>query len=167
MIKNKKIFLLYLLLMQGIVLCSSPVKASSYYIYDYYDTWSSTWSDANKSSSNSDDNYLCWAAAASNILYWSGRGNVEGAIFDSSQDIFDYFQYYWSDEGGNPRYAYYWWFTGTNLTDGIDGWAQVEINGGGGFWDLSSFNAYYWSSYYYNSSTALSALSYFWEMDTE
>jgi len=35
-------------------------------------TFDSGWRDVNKSQTDDDDDYLCWAAAASNILDWGG-----------------------------------------------------------------------------------------------
>ncbi|MFZ1934681.1 MAG: hypothetical protein WCB27_17350 [Thermoguttaceae bacterium] len=55
---------------------------------------------------------MCWAASASNVLTWTGWGNV-GAISDQSDqyeadEIFKYFQGHWTDEGSWPTDAWSW-----------------------------------------------------------
>ncbi len=98
--------------------------------------------DANKSLDDTDDDLMCWAASAANILAYTGWGSV---LSDSESDIFEYYQTYWQDTGGNPYEAITWWFTGENLKQGADyadmGWSQLEVEGGGGFYDADTLEA--------------------------
>jgi len=65
--------------------------------------------DAEKSSSNPNDDLLCWAAAASNVLAWGGWG-AEG--FHTCDEIFGHIQDHTPDTGGVPLYAWEWWLNG-------------------------------------------------------
>jgi hypothetical protein len=109
--------------------------------YSVLDNWGGTYADAEKSPVNSEDDYMCWAAAASNILAWSGWANVAGQDFSSADAVFAYFQDHWTDEGGNAYYGWDWWFDGTNDSPGDAGWSQVDV-AGGGFWKNYDFNDY-------------------------
>jgi hypothetical protein len=105
---------------------------SSYYVYAQY---GGTYYDAEKSPTNSDDDLMCWAAAASNVLAWTGWAKN----FSSADAIFKYFQDYWTDAGGNPYYAYEWWFYGTSSsTSG----SYVNVAGGGGFYTSYNLSSY-------------------------
>ena len=103
------------------------------------------WRDAEKSLTNPDDDWLCWAAAASNILDWAGWNTP---LFGSSQDTFAAFQNYWSNAGGLMEYGWHWWFDGTQPPD-WPGWAQLNqgwsntSSGGGGYWTDYNFFDYY------------------------
>jgi len=137
----------------SIVLIATSVSASTYYIYD---TYGGTWSDADKTAANQDDDNMCWAAAASNILAWSGWGNVSG-VANNTDSIFAYYQSHWSDAGSMVSIGWYWWFTGvdaTPTTSAYSTWANVE-SAGGGFWSASAF----WSRYYATSSNVLLAIA--------
>jgi hypothetical protein len=74
---------------------------------------------------------MCWAAAASNILEWTGWGRV-GNITTADQ-IFAYFQDHWTDYGNYTKHAWDWWFDGTNDSEGWEGFSQVDVLGGGFF----------------------------------
>ena len=95
--------------------------------YRIFDGWGGTWSDAEKDLQAGDD-LLCWAGAASNVLEWTGWGLVAGMV-DTDQ-MFQYYQDHWTDEGNLPRFAWDWWFDGTNPTEGWSGWSQVDVPGG-------------------------------------
>lgn len=102
------------------------------------------WLDVDKSLSNPDDDWMCWAAAAANILDWAGWGT---AMFDSAVDIFYTFQNYWTNAGGLMQYGWQWWFDGANPPD-IPGWAQLnqgsaEVDNGGGYWSDYNFFDYF------------------------
>jgi hypothetical protein len=102
------------------------------------------WRDAEKSLTNPDDDWLCWAAAASNILDWAGWNTP---LFGSSQDTFAAFQNYWSNAGGLMEYGWHWWFDGTQPPD-WPGWAQLNqgwsnTSNGGGYWPDYNFFDYY------------------------
>ena len=99
-----------------------------------------TWWDANKTINDTQDNLMCWAAAASNALEWTGWGSVPGIA--TSQQIFQYYQDHWTDNGGMMEFAWRWWFSGTNTTQGWSGWSQVDV-AGGGFWPAASFAGYF------------------------
>lgn len=58
------------------------------------------------------DDYLCWAATASNLLTYTGWAAQAG--FDSSDDVFESFINAFTDNGGNPYYAAGWFFNGVN-----------------------------------------------------
>ena len=53
----------------------STAFATSFYGYEVY---GGEWQDAEKTFSNTEDDEMCWAAAASNILDWTGWGRPLG-----------------------------------------------------------------------------------------
>jgi len=104
-------------------------QGTAYMLHKY---WGGTWTDAEKTLRNSEDDYMCWAAAAANVLDWTGWGEVDG--MKTSDQMFKYFQDHWTDEGSLMIYGWEWWFTGVNSSAGRGlGWARVDVNGGGGF----------------------------------
>jgi len=119
----------------------STAFATSFYGYEVY---GGEWQDAEKTLSNTEDDELCWAAAASNVLDWTGwGGNAPGGNFNNEDDIFGYFQDHWTDEAGSMAYGWDWWFDGTNDSEGQSGWSSVD-EPGGGFWDpVYDFNDYF------------------------
>jgi PKD repeat protein len=131
------------------------ISTSSSYTYTIYGDWGGTWEDAEKiwfddgegnpgiNWPGNEDDLMCWAATASNVLRWTGWGH--GA---SADVIFLYFQYHWTDYAGNMRYAWDWWFDGTNPTQGEPGYTGSQVDrAGGGFWPNRNFYDYYtWSS---------------------
>jgi len=85
-----------------------------------------TWRDAEKSHDDKDDDWLCWAAAAANVLAWGdwGKGHRD------EDEILDYYSRHWEDKpDGSPRQAWRWWFSGQESDKG----ARVQ-KPGGGFW---------------------------------
>ena len=130
----------------GLICYTTPALASTYYIFD---EWGGDWYDADKSKSNDDDDLMCWAAAASNILTWTGWGDVASAFLDNADAVFSYFQEHWTDAGGAMFYGWEWWFDGTNNSQGepyaSNGWSQVE-EVGGGFWLSEDFYSYFYYS---------------------
>ncbi|NLF31886.1 MAG: hypothetical protein GX591_13485 [Planctomycetes bacterium] len=93
-----------------------------------------TFADAEKDPYNSNDNQMCWAATAANILQWTGWGRVDdgtGAVLADADAIFDYFVDHWTDVGGMMSVGWDWWFDGTSSTQGRAGWSQVDVPGGG------------------------------------
>ena len=112
--------------------------------YMLIDDWGGAWHDAEKSPSNTEDDLMCWAAAASNILAWTGWGRVSGMT--TTDQMFSYFQDHWTDQGGLAQFGWGWWFNGINATDGWSGWSQVDV-AGGGFHPGEDFDDYlHWSS---------------------
>ncbi len=97
--------------------------------YMLIDNWGGTWYDAEKSPSNTEDDLLCWAATASNVLAWTGWGDVDGMT--TADDNFAYYQDHWTDAGSLMRFGWEWWLDGTNSSQGWSGWSQVDVVGGG------------------------------------
>jgi hypothetical protein len=89
-----------------------------------------TWCDADKSFT-SQDSQMCWAAAASNMLEWTGWGKVNGMT--NTDSMFKYFQDHWTNEGGDACWGCGWWFCGFNWMPGESGGAKVDVSGGGFF----------------------------------
>jgi hypothetical protein len=111
-----------------------------------YDIYGGTWSDANKTDPNTEDDLMCWAAATSNVLAYTGWGYPQSATFTGSNDIFAYYQNHWTDKGGNIVYGVDWWFSGINGKQGNSGWSQVDVAGGGFYTTLKSDDYALWSS---------------------
>lgn len=61
--------------------------------YKNFDNYGGTWYDANKSWSG--DWNLCWAAATSNILTWTGWNDSRPSEYDK----FNYYKSHWTDYG--------------------------------------------------------------------
>lgn len=114
--------------------------------YMIFDDWGGTWADADKTLANTQDDNLCWAASASNILQWTGWGssNVATANYNES---FAYFQDHWTDEPSSPYYALEWWFDGTNIRQDEIGWAQTVVDGGGFYPDENFYDYFQFTSY--------------------
>jgi Mac 1 len=110
---------------------------------DYFlcDSWGGSPHDAKKTVSNTEDDLMCWAAAASNVLAWTKWGFPPGQVFNDETSIFKYFQDHWADRVGYPNKAWEWWFNGEDMND-------VDVSGGG-FWNLPeySFETYYHDQY--------------------
>lgn len=88
-----KTSLVFLCIIFLVATTSWPVFGQSYFGFDDF---GGSWLDAEKSPTNYDDDLLCWAASASNLLSWTGWGSA----YSSDADIiFRYFQDHWSDEG--------------------------------------------------------------------
>ncbi|MFC1634008.1 hypothetical protein ACFL5Z_04140 [Planctomycetota bacterium] len=130
---------------------ASPALSDTYYIWD---TWGGAYADAEKTAPNTDDDLLCWAAASSNILEYTGWGMVGGMT--NTDQIFAHFQTHWTDQGGNSLFGFNWWFDGVNDQQGVPGWAQEDVDGGGGFYPSLNHDDYTrWTS---NDVTALQTL---------
>jgi len=129
----------------ALAVAAGPAAATTE-TYMLTDHWGGTWADAEKSSDNSEDDLMCWAATASNVLEWTGWGNVAG-MTDTDQ-MFAYFQDHWTDEGGNMYYGWEWWFDGTNNVQGEPwasaGWSQVDVAGGGFYPSLTFEDYHHW-----------------------
>ena len=111
-----------------------------YYIYDDF---GGTWYDAEKDNVSSDDDLMCWAAATANMLMYTGwyTYGPEGA--DTTDEIFDYFCDHWTDVGGSMMFGIDWWWDGTNNSQGIGGWSQVDVAGGGFYPDAAELPDFY------------------------
>lgn len=134
-----------------VMLLASSSFADAYYIWE---TWGGTWADAEKTNVNTDDDNLCWAAATSNILEYTGWGKVGGMT--TTDDMFAHFGDHWTDQAGNAYFGINWWFDGTNDQQGVPGWAQEDVDGGGGFYPTLDHDLYKrWTS---SDGTALSTI---------
>ncbi len=96
-------------------------------------------SDANKTLENPDDDWLCWAATAANVLAWGDWGT---SLANSSQAIFQEFQTHWTDATGLMNEAWNWWIDGTE-PDPYPGLAEVDVPGGGNHWNEYVFTDYF------------------------
>ena len=103
---------------------------------------SSTWYDVDKSHSDPNDDYLCWAAADSNILTWGGW-TVPSQNLSNQQQMFNYYEQHWTDQGSWMQYGWQWYLNGT-LPPATPGFAQVKANGGN-FFPSSSFSNYFYT----------------------
>jgi len=126
-----------------------PTSGATFKNFDY---WGGTWSDAEKSPLTGEDDLMCWAAVASNILEWTGWGGHVGGMTNTDQ-MFQYFQDHWTNQGGHMEYAWDWWFEGTDGTEFWSNWVDVP---GGGFYPAENFYDYYESDPY--SWGAMSAI---------
>jgi len=116
--------------------------ASSAYAltYEIFDDFGGTWYDADKTSVNTDDDLMCWAAAASNIQAWGGWD----ATFSGDHDaMFQHYNNHWEDLGSLPTWGWEWWFDGTYDGPTDAGWSQPDVAGGGGFYPSDDFWAHY------------------------
>jgi len=127
----------YALLTSAFLLFAVVVAGDAYAYYSYrvYEAHGGTFHDAEKSPSNTEDDLMCWAAASANVLAWTGWGWPDGEGFSTTDDIFQHYQDHWTDEGGTSAYGWEWWFNGVNQKQGFGGWSQVDVAGGGDFWD--------------------------------
>ena len=105
--------------------------------YMLYWAHGGTWCDAEKTADNTDDDLMCWAAAASNVLEWTGWGVTDGMV--DTDDMFAHFNYHFYDGGGYTGQGWKWWFDGTPPDA-----PGIHYAGGGDFWDPPySFSDYY------------------------
>ncbi|MBN1614912.1 MAG: PEP-CTERM sorting domain-containing protein [Deltaproteobacteria bacterium] len=128
---------------------AGPASADTYLPYGL--DYGVGWFDANKTYGNPEDDLMCWAAAASNILAWGGWGT---AVYSNEDLIWQNFQYHWTDEGGIMAFGWQWWFDGTNPAQGESGWSQINVPGGGNHYSYFDFG-----DYYHQTSEKPSALS--------
>ena len=138
-----------------LLLIASPAAAApvNYYLWD---DWGGTWADAEKNLPNDDDDLMCWAAASSNVLEWTGWGKVSGMT--NSDQMFTHFLDHWTDQGGMMEYGWNWWFDGVSRP-GDPGWSSVDVPGGGGFYPALNFNDYYHESW--STSQAMASIDQF------
>ncbi|MDX9894516.1 MAG: hypothetical protein RBS34_03665 [Desulfofustis sp.] len=116
------------------VVCGTPGRSQVGSEYRLDLVHGGTWYDAEKSTGNRDDDWLCWAASAANVLAWTGWGKEAG--FSDEDQIFAYLSHHWSDHpAGSPRETWRWWFSGINR----DGDGARVIRPGGGFFPAITF----------------------------
>jgi len=110
----------------------------SYTNYFLYNQWGGTWQDVNKSPANADDDYLCWAATAANVLAWGHWGT---SAHPTSASIFQDFVEHWTDNAGYMSWAWKWWLNGSPPP--YNTYAYIDVAGGGNYFPEMSFSAYY------------------------
>jgi len=106
----------------------NSVYATSFLAFDEF---GGSYRDAEKSPSNFDDDLMCWAASAANVLAWTGWGDF---VSNSEDEIFEYYQYYFKDTGFTAEGGMNWWFMGDAALY-PDGPTVLDVWGGGNFWD--------------------------------
>ena len=73
------------------------------------------------------DANLCWAAATSNMLRFSGWGSAAG--FKTEDDLFESFISAFTDAGGSYTYALDWFFNGNYRPQDWDNWSHLRAPG--------------------------------------
>jgi uncharacterized repeat protein (TIGR01451 family) len=113
----------------------TPPLGDSIVDYNLTDYYGGTWVDAEKTADNPDDDLMCWAAGAANILEWTGWGFVNDPIegqIKNSDEMFHVINHHWEDLGADAKIALVWWFNGSDISP--SGWAHVDVAGGGNYW---------------------------------
>jgi hypothetical protein len=118
---------------------AAPAVAAptNYYIWD---DWDGAYADAEKDTPNTDDDAMCWAATASNVLEWTGWGKVGGMT--NTDQMFAHFCAHWVDQGGMMEYGWNWWFDGVSRP-GLEYWSSVDVPDGGNFYHGYNFSDYF------------------------
>ena len=117
------------------------------YMLTYH--WGGTWSDANKlypydgnTADDFSDGNMCWAAATSDILAWTGWGDVDGMT--TAEQMFTYYRDHFTNDGGPLAAAVEWWFNGTWTGSGYVGGTGLAQNNvpGAGFYQNTDPTSY-------------------------
>lgn len=89
--------------------------------------------DTEKTLTDTQDDDLCWAASASDMLAYTGWGAQAG--FDDEDDIFEAFIDAYEDAGGNVIFALAWFFNGAALNDNSGSYAPriLDYPNSGGY----------------------------------
>ena len=102
--------------------------------------------DAEKDSSHSGESELCWAAAAANVLWYTGWANPYVAqdengdsLFQSENDVFQFYVNSFTNAGNNAEYAFRWFINGEYPPQGAAGYSQMKEEGSGNFYPGQSF----------------------------
>ncbi len=123
-------------------------SGSGYFLWEEHGGW---WSDAEKvpgddgkmnpapDNPGDEDDLLCWAAAASNMLEYTGWGFVGG--MDTPDEFLDYFEDHVTDNGSAIEYGIEWWFNGNLPWPGAN-WSNEDVPGGD-FWDIPHIPSLY------------------------
>ena len=80
--------------------------------------------DAEKTYVEDGDENLCWAASASNLLYYTGWAALAG--FSDEDELFDLFVDNFTDDGLDLGSAFAWFFNGAALRDSDTGGARIK-----------------------------------------
>src|SRR5512135_3541202 len=91
----------------GVLLPSGTALALAYFGYQQ---WGGTWHDADKTTVRGDDENMCWAASAADILAWGGWTT---SAFNTEAKIFQQVKNYWTNGAGHVDNAWSWWINGT------------------------------------------------------
>lgn len=73
------------------------------------------------------DQDLCWAAAASNVLHYTGWGKAAG--FGSADYLLEHFAACFEDGGSRAEYGLDWFFNGYYRAQSWDVWPKVNATG--------------------------------------
>ena len=145
-----------LLILVAILALSSPTLsgATPSFVYDG-GMGTGTWKDVNKQNVYGDpDALLCWAAAASDVLAWTGwRGwdSKTSSYISGASDIYTRFVAAWPNAIGAAVYAYEWWMTdrSESVTGGHREFPTPGLNFYPGVDPLKSWSGGVSSSVYY------------------
>ena len=72
------------------------------------------------------DSNLCWAAAAANVLHYTGWGAQANRSLTDPDAIFEQYIGYFNDQGLTSGDGFHWFFSGVNLQQGNSRGAQVK-----------------------------------------
>ncbi len=152
------VFVIVLLTVIGVFAMADDASADtptgdSYMLYEHHGY---TWVDAEKRAPSDgegigpnpgeDDDLLCWAATASNVLEWTGWGLV-GGMWDSDA-IFDEHKNYFNDTGSLTENSWRWWLNGFE-----PGPPLKLVAGGGNYWP-----GYTWTNYFHGETDDAKAM---------
>jgi hypothetical protein len=140
--KGRKVMKRLILWMTALLFMTAtalPSGATSVYLL--YNQWGGTWQDANKTVANTEDDLMCWAAAASNVLAWGRWGTP---TYNTSCSIFTQFQDHWTDNVGFASWAWKWWLNGSPPP--YNSYAYIDVPGGGNFFPDQDYTTYYTSA---------------------
>jgi hypothetical protein len=125
-----------MILMLLLFLAAGPGFTASYLAYEHFGD--GIWHDANKT--GTDDSLMCWAASASNVLDFA---RWDTAAYSNQTAIFTNFKAHWTNQGSLAGIGWRWWFDGVNEAEGVSGWAQVNVSGGGNHWSGYNFSNFF------------------------
>ena len=119
----------------SLILNPSPVLGTPTFLWE---SGAEHFTDAEKT--GGDDNF-CWAAAAANVLKWTGWD----ANFADEDAIFSEFKTHWTGNHGSwARFGWEWWFTGSVTEDaawdGLQEEGSSNYSGGGGYYSKSLYD---------------------------
>jgi hypothetical protein len=144
--RSKIISALALALLISLAGLGGPALGNSYLVGGTY--W-----DANKTAANPNDDLMCWAAAASNVLAWGGWTTPS---YSTASSMFQNFQDHWTDAGSLMNYGWDWWLNGT-LPPNQPGWSRVDVPGGGNYFPSQTFSNYFSQSWVGNTMGAVNS----------
>ena len=123
---------LMVLLCVLLLVCGITGTATGTPVYLNGVTSSSGWADAD----GTGDVNMCWAAAASNALFFTGWNGG----FTTADQILNYYKSHWTDGTGNAFYGTEWFFDGVE-TSVSGGGSTVNTSDGGNFYSFAYWDA--------------------------